>query len=206
MLMLNVPATVGLVVLASPIIALLLERGRFTAADTAATSAALMFYAPGLVGYSAVKIITPSFYALRDARTPVLVSMVAVATNLVLNLILVRLLGYRGLALGTSLAALVNASMLLLLLRRRLRGLDGRRVAVAFGKIALASIVMGAAAWGVERWLGVLAPGSALLPRALRVGVAIGVALAVLAAAARLLRIREFEEAASRVRARLNLG
>ena len=68
MLMLNVPATVGLIVLAQPIVALLLQRGRFTAADTAATAAALMFYAPGLLGYSAVKIASPSF--LRAPRQP----------------------------------------------------------------------------------------------------------------------------------------
>ena len=60
MLMLNVPATIGLIVLAHPIVALLLERGRFTPHDTAATAAALMFYAPGLLGYSAVKIASPS--------------------------------------------------------------------------------------------------------------------------------------------------
>ena len=68
MLMLNVPATVGLVVLAHPIVSLLLERGRFGPDDTAATAAALICYAPGLIGYSAVKIASPSFYAL--ARQP----------------------------------------------------------------------------------------------------------------------------------------
>ena len=66
MLMLNIPATVGLVVLATPIVALIFERGRFTPADTAATAAALACYAPGLVGYSVVKLISPAFYALRE--------------------------------------------------------------------------------------------------------------------------------------------
>ena len=74
MLMLNVPATIGLMVLATPIVALIFEHGAFTPAHTAATAAALAFYAPGLVGYSAVKIAVPSFYALRDSRTPAIVS------------------------------------------------------------------------------------------------------------------------------------
>ena len=71
MLMLNVPATLGLVVLARPIVELLFEHGRFTAADTEATAAALQLYAVGLVGYSAARIISPTFYALRQSRTPV---------------------------------------------------------------------------------------------------------------------------------------
>ena len=107
--MLNVPATIGLIVLAQPIVELLLEHGRFTAHDTAATAAALMFYAPGLLGYSAVKIASPSFYALGDSRTPVIVSVASVALNLVLNLGWCSILGYRGLALGTAIAAMFNA-------------------------------------------------------------------------------------------------
>ena len=71
MLMLNVPATVGLIVLATPIVRLLFERGQFLPADTAATAAALRFYAIGLVGYSAVRIASPTFYALGDSRVPV---------------------------------------------------------------------------------------------------------------------------------------
>jgi putative peptidoglycan lipid II flippase len=132
MLMLNVPATVGLMVLSSPIIAFLLERGRFTPDDTAATAAALLFYAPGLLGYSAVKLASPTFYSLRDSRTPVIVSVATVLINLGLNIALVRVLGFRGLALGTALAAIFNAAALLWLLRRRLDGIDGRRIATAF--------------------------------------------------------------------------
>ena len=127
MLVLNVPATIGLVVLARPVVSLLLERGRFGPDDTAATAAALMCYAPGLVGYSAVKIASPSFYALRDSRTPLVVSVVAVVTNVVLNLTLVRVIGYRGLALGTAIAATLNAGLLLWMLQRAWAGSKARR-------------------------------------------------------------------------------
>ena len=135
-LMLNVPATLGLIALAEPIVSLLYERNRFGPADTVATAAALMFYAPGLLGYSAVKIASPTFYSLRDSRTPVIVSALSVAVNLSLNLALIRVLGYSGLALGTALAAIFNAGVLLWLLHRRLGGLDGRPVAIAALKIA----------------------------------------------------------------------
>jgi putative peptidoglycan lipid II flippase len=204
MLMLNVPATVGLLVLAEPIVSLLLERGRFSPNDTMQTAAALMFYAPGLLGYSAVKIASPTFYSLRDSRTPVTVSMISVAANLSINLALVRVMGFRGLALGTALAAMINAGALLWLLGRRLNGLDGGRIAIAFGKIAMASVAMGATAYYASAWLEAALPGRQLLWKAIQVFGAIGAGVVVLAAAARALRIAEFDEALRRVRLRLH--
>jgi putative peptidoglycan lipid II flippase len=199
MLMLNVPATLGLMALAEPIVSVLYERNRFGPADTVATAAALTFYAPGLLGYSAVKIVSPTFYSLRDSRTPVTVSVIAVTVNLILNLLLVRILGFRGLALGTALAALFNAAALLWLLRRRLGGLDFMPVAIAAVKIAVASVVMAAAARGVWTWLLVSMPGDGEFLRMTRVFLSIGAGLVVLAAAAKLLRVEEFDEAARRL-------
>lgn len=203
MLVLNVPATVGLIALSSPIVELLLEYRRFTDRDTAATAAALMFYAPGLLGYSAVKIISPAFYAMKDSRTPVTISLLAVATNLGLNLFLVRVLGYRGLALGTAIAALLNAFMLLWMLRGRIHGFEGSRVLTTFVKITVASLAMGAAAYLTASWLQTALPGDAPLLRAARVFTSIGAGLVVLLGASRLLRIAEFADAVARVRRRL---
>src|SRR4029078_2260687 len=84
MLMVNVPATLGLVALATPIVQLLFERGQFVASDTAATAAALQWYALGLVGCSAATIVAPTFYAIRQSRVPVVVSTAAIATNVAL--------------------------------------------------------------------------------------------------------------------------
>jgi putative peptidoglycan lipid II flippase len=203
MLMLNVPATVGLMVLAQPIVALLYEREMFHAGDTAATAAALMFYAPGLLGYSAVKIASPTFYSLRNSRTPVIVSVVSIGVNLGINLWLIRVMGYRGLALGTALAAMFNAGALLWLLRARLGGLDGRRVAVALFKVLVASAVMGVAAHITVQWITGMTPAGGELAKAARVLAAIGVAILALAATARVLRIQEFNDAVARVRRRL---
>lgn len=194
MLVLNVPATVGLIVLAEPIVALLYERHRFGPMDTIATAGALAFYAPGLIGYSAVKIASPTFYSLGDARTPVTVSVLSVAANLVLNLFLVRVLSFRGLALGTALAALFNAGALLWLLRGRLHGLDGRPILIAAIKIACASILMAVGARVSWNWLNVVLPGGGELLRIIRVSASIGVGLVLLAAGAKLLRVEEFDE------------
>lgn len=203
MLTLNVPATVGLVVLATPIVALIFEHGRFTSANTAATAAALAFYAPGLLGYSAVKIAVPSFYALHDSRTPVMVSVTTVIVNVALNLALVRVMSFQGLALGTALSAVFNATLLLWVLRRRLGGLDGRRVTSSLARITLASIIMGLAAWGTEHAIAAWLPAHTVPVLLLRVGTAIGVALVVLDVAARALGVQEFIEARAMVLNRL---
>ena len=199
MLMLNVPAMIGLIVLAEPIVALLYQRGHFTDADTQATAAALRFYAPGLIGYSIVRIASPTFYSLGNSRTPVIVSVASVTVNLILNISLVRVMGFRGLALGTAIAALFNALALLWLLRGRLHGIEGGRVTVAFLKISGAAVVMGIVAALVAAQLEVTLPGSGEVARALRVAIAIASALVALVVSARLLRIEEFTDATERV-------
>jgi putative peptidoglycan lipid II flippase len=203
MLMLNVPATLGLIALAVPIITLIFEHGIFTAADTAATAAALRWYAVGLVGYSVVRIVSPTFYALGKSRIPVAVSVISVLLNVALNLILVRTMGYRGLALGTSLAALLNAGVQLILLRRELGGIEGRRVTVTLVKIIVASVVMAATAWASDVWLVQLFPDSSLPTQGLRVAGSILIAVIVLALTATMLRIHEFEEARDMIVGRL---
>ena len=194
MMMLNVPATIGLIVLAVPIVRVIFERGAFMPADTAATAAALQLYALGLLGYSIVRIVSPTFYALGRNRIPVMVSVATVLFNAALNIMLVRSYGYRGLALGTSIAALFNASLLLFLLHRQLAGLDAGRIAGSMLRIAIAAALMGAAAAAADAWLPLVIPGTGLLPQLIRLSVAIGAALVVLAAAAHLLRVREFQQ------------
>lgn len=204
MLMLNVPATLGLIVLATPIVRLIFERGAFTAADTAATAAALQLYGVGLLGYSVVRIVSPAFYALGHARTPVKVSVATVLFNAALNVMLVQVLGYRGLALGTSIAALFNATLLLALLRRHLAGLHGRRVAASMLRIIVASALMAGTAFAVDAWMPPLVAGSGLFPQIIRLGASIGAAVAVLAISAHALHISEFRRGMALVTRRLS--
>jgi putative peptidoglycan lipid II flippase len=202
MLMLNVPATLGLMALATPIVALLFEHGSFTAGATAGTAAALICYAPGLIGYSAIKLAVPTFYALHDSRTPVIVGAISVIFNIALNLMLVRWLGFQGLALGTAASALFNGLLLMWLLRWKLGGIDGRRVSVAFAKVALAALVMAIVVWTGERYLEGVLPGTAVTVKLFRVAVGIGLGLGALALAARALRIAEFDDAVRVITAR----
>lgn len=195
MLVMNVPATVGLIVLSHPIVRVIFERRAFLPSDTAATAAALQFYAVGLLGYSIVRIASPTFYALGDSRTPVQISIASVVVNAILNVVLARVLGYRGLALGTSIAALFNAAGLLWLLHARLHGLDDRRVLSSFARIAIASFVMGIAAFGINGALAGWFPGDTFPQQAVRLLVTIVSALLVLVVSAHVLRIREFREA-----------
>src|SRR5687768_11829443 len=150
MTVLNVPATLGLIVLARPIIAMLFERGAFAPRDTDATAAALVCYAIGLIGYSVVKVVSPTCYALHESRKPVMISAASVLVNAALNIMLVRRFGYLGLAVGTSLTALLNASVLLDMLRRRLGGIEGTRLLWVFGRTLVASVVMAAAASALD--------------------------------------------------------
>jgi putative peptidoglycan lipid II flippase len=197
MLVLNVPATVGLIVLSNPIVQVIFERRAFVPADTIATAAALRYYAVGLLGYSIVRIASPTFYALGDSRTPVQISIAAVLVNAVLNLLLAPLLGYRGLALGTSIAALFNAAGLLWLLHRRLQGLQDRRVLSSLARVTVASLAMGTAALVVDRTLTAWIGNGTFLRQMSGLLVTITGALVVLAAAAHVLRIREFRVAVS---------
>ena len=195
MMFLNVPATIGLIVLAQPIVAVIFEHGEFTAADTAATAAALQLYAIGLVGYSIVRIISPTFYALQRSRIPVMVSAGSVVVNIALNLALVRMMGYRGLALGTSMTAILNAAVQLFLLRRELKGLEGRRIASSLARVLVAAAAMGAFTIGANATLGDVMPGDSLPVQILRLATAISISLMVLVATAQLLRIPEYAEA-----------
>ncbi len=151
---LSLPATVGLLALGRPLVELLFERGAFEAASTGAVAWALAFYALGLVGHAGLEIIARAFYALHDTFTPVWVGGLAMALNVVLSLTLPGLFGlagwppYAGLALANSVATLLEAAVLLVLIRRRLDGLGGERTLTAVAKSGLAALAMGAALLG----------------------------------------------------------
>jgi len=200
MMTLNVPAALGLAVLATPIVRLLFERGHFGPDDTAATAAALRFYAVGLVGYSTARIASPVFYTIGRSRLPMAASVVSVICNLAASIAFARWLGFRGLALGTSLGALANAAVLLVFLRQHLGGINGRRLMLAFVKVTMASLLMSVAAWLVERLLSEMLPGSGVAAQAMHLGGAIGAGILVLAVSARILRLEEIDEVLQMIR------
>jgi len=155
-LLLAIPATLGLILLRTPLAALVYQRGIFTADQTALVSWALLWYAAGLVGHSVVEIISRSFYALNDTRTPVAVGVGAMALNLGLSLLLASLfqrigwMPHGGLALANSLATFLEAGVLLAVMRHRLNGLQGEKVLRGVFKALLATVGMSAVLVG---WL-----------------------------------------------------
>ena len=201
-LLLAIPATVGLVLLRKPVVALIYEHGEFTGASTELVAWALLWYALGLVGHSVLEVISRAFYALHDTKTPVVVGVAAMSLNLIFSLLFSELFQqagwapHGGLALANSLATLLETCVLLYLMRRRLSGLQGGRILKAVGQGGLGALGMGAALFG---WLAVAAPlGDALLGLG---GVALGagVYLALLA----LLRVGELQMVWNMVRSRL---
>jgi putative peptidoglycan lipid II flippase len=185
-LLFTIPASIGLAILGESMIALVYQGGEFRASDTRQTAAALACYSAGLAGFTLSKILAPAFYALNDARTPMLVSVASVALNVALSWALVfRLgMGHAGLALSISLVALLGSAALFEILRRRIGGLDGRRVATSAARIAAASALMAAACLGVQRLA---------MPHALNVAVSVTVGVLVFYAAAAALKVPEFE-------------
>ncbi|HVP38143.1 MAG TPA: murein biosynthesis integral membrane protein MurJ, partial [Candidatus Saccharimonadales bacterium] len=188
---LTLPATAWLVALAPQIIGLLYQRGRFHAYDTHMTAQALWCYGVGLFAYSAVKVLVPAFYALGETRIPVRASFLAVGANIVLNLLLMRPLQHRGLALSTSVTMMVNFGVLLWFIRRRLPQLRVSELAGQFARVTLAAAGFAAAALAAEALAGRLLPGPAFHRRAAVLAVATGAGFLAYWAACALLRVAE---------------
>ncbi len=147
--LLTIPSSIGLAVLGQSIVGAIYQGGKFQLYDTQQTALALSYYAVGLAGYAALKVLSPSFYALGDARTPMLVSLVSIAINLAVAYTMIHAtsLGHAGLALSTSVVALFGFVAQFWLLRNRLDGLHGRELLRTVGKIVLASAAMGVVVW-----------------------------------------------------------
>jgi putative peptidoglycan lipid II flippase len=193
-LLLTIPSSVGLAVLGESMIGAIYQWGKFGAIDTHQTAVALTWYSAGLAGYSVIKLLAPAFYAIGDARTPMLVSLASIALNLGLALALVKRvgMGHAGLALSTSAVALAGGAALFWLLKARVHGLHGRRLASSALKIAAASAIMGAACWAASRGVHA-ALGSGKLSQLADVAFAIPAGAAVFYAVASALRVPELE-------------
>ena len=149
------PAMLGLMLLRNPIVHLFFEHGTFTAADTEATSLAVLCYAVGLWAFAGVRIIVAAFYSMQDTRTPAFTAVGAVLANLVFSLLFMDALRHAGLALATALAGMVNVGILVMVLNRRLGGIDWASVGRSASRVVIASIPVGIAClWvaGLDVW------------------------------------------------------
>ncbi len=153
-LLLTIPSTVGLIMLAEPIISVLYQHGKFTAHEAAQAAGALRYYAIGLAGYAALKVLVNAFYALDRRKTPMLVSFLAVGLNLLLNWLFTFHLGwgFRGLAFSTGCIATFNFLLLYALMRRHLGGLESGRMLAMLGKVVVAAAALAAVCAASSHW------------------------------------------------------
>jgi putative peptidoglycan lipid II flippase len=203
---LTFPATVGLIVFREEIVRLLYQRGSFLAYDTLQTSRVLLYYALALFAYSAVKILVPTFYALDDTRTPVRTSMTTVAIKIAVNFALVWHMQFLGLALATAVASWLNFALLMRALARRTsQALDWRGIG-PYLKIALASVIMGGAAWCAFRGSAFVFGEKGQTALAINLAVAIACGMAVIMPLLYVFRVEEASDLAGMVRRRLARG
>lgn len=160
------PASIGLIMLRVPLVSFLYQRGKFDQEDVQLVAWALLWYAAGLIGHSVMEILTRAFYAQHDTKTPVIIGTLAMTLNVVFSLMFARLFSqigwmpHGGLALANSLATALEAIALFVFMRRRLNGIEGQQIARGFAAGTLASLGMAAGLWlwlqvtqGQARWL-----------------------------------------------------
>ena len=173
-LFLTLPAMAALIVAAEPIVRGLFQHGAFTAEDTVRCAWALAAFSVGLPAYVMVKVLTPGFYARQDTRTPVRFATIAIAVNIVANIVLIPLIAHVGPPLATALASTVNVWLLYRTLRARGHFTADRRLLRRLPRLALAAVLMGAALFALDRLLDPYLTGSSL-ERFAALGLLVGV-------------------------------
>lgn len=162
---LAIPASAGLIALSKPIISIIFRHGVFSEYDTQQSAGALICYAFGLCGYSGFKIARDGFYAIKDIRTPVIISLFTVSLNALLNYIFIFQLNYdhRSLAISTSCSITLNFLLTLFFLWKRIKGFDGYGITITFIKSLIASLAMGIFAYYIYKLFGFLGGNVSLL-------------------------------------------
>jgi putative peptidoglycan lipid II flippase len=205
-LLLSIPSTVGLMMLAEPIMSVLYQHGKFSAYDSSQAAGALQYYALGLSGYAALKVLVNAFYALDRRKTPMMISFMAVALNLLFNWIFTFQLGWgvRGLAFSTGCVATCNFLVLYALMRRNLNGLETRRMLKMLLKVALASTALAGVCWASRHWLLSNWPDQAFASKTSWLLLTVVLGGCTFLAGAVVLRIEEVNDLLAAVRRRLN--
>lgn len=214
--LMTLPSACGLIVLGEPIVRLIYERGKFDATATSMTAIALVGYSIGLTGYAAIKILSPAFYALNDAKTPMMIAIASIAVNFIGSYFLREWLshygvtestptgyGHVGVALATSLVALVNFSALALLMRHRIKRLNGRDILRSFAKIAAACVLLSVVAYASYHFLLNQFGAATFAIKLTEVLAPIALGATAFVVAAKLLRVTELEQAFGMIRRKL---
>ena len=190
---LAIPSAVFLAVASQPVISVLFQHGRFTFLDTVATSQALTFYCIGLFAYSSVRLTASTFYSMGDTKTPVKTSAVAVGVNIVLNLILMGPMGFKGLALAASVASMTNLFLLLVILDKRIGPLNRKDIVSTSLRILSSAALMGFVIWIYLNFYGPNLETAPLPEKILGLVVILALSLAGYFVFSHLFRLRELD-------------
>ncbi|MDP2168069.1 MAG: murein biosynthesis integral membrane protein MurJ [Thermodesulfovibrionales bacterium] len=199
---LTVPAMAGLIALREPIISTLFQRGRFDYAATKGTADALLFYSLGIWSMVGVRVVAATFYSMQDTKTPARVAVAALTANIVLSLLLMGPMSYKGLALANAAASMLNFSLLFYFLRKKLRRLGSRKILNSFLKVSLSSAVMAVSVWLLLRG-GLWAQTGMAAKKAAYLGGAITLSIGVYFIINLLLKSEEAEFVVGMIRGRL---
>lgn len=200
---LTVPSMFGLIVLARPIVQVLFQRGQFGDDATTMTATAVVISAAGLLSFAWVKVLATGFYATQNTRTPVVIASLSMILNVLLILALIGPLGYRGLALATTLSYTVNAGLLYLFLWNSVGPLFNGAFFSALIRIGCATMLMAAAAYAAHNGLVAAIGDAGLMDRIIATGSAIVTGVIVYTVACQMLKIEEFDAFARAFRRRL---
>ena len=205
-MLLTIPAAIGLIILANPIISLIYQHGRFNAHATEQTALALQCYAIGLVAYSAIKVLAPAFYALDKRHLPMIVSLCSIAINACLNYFFTfkLQLGHRGLALSTSIVALSNFTTLYLMMRRYAGRLETGQMIKTLAKLLLPGILLALVCFAAQRFIFLPNAGMATWSKLVWLTNTIAIGTAAFFGAAYLLHVAELRDVVLLVRGRLD--
>ena len=197
--LMTLPSACGLIVLGEPIIRLIYERGKFDAGATSMTAYALAGYSIGLTGYAAIKVLSPAFYAMNDAKTPMIIALASIVVNMLACYFFREWLsgygyGHVGVAMATSIVALVNFFALVLMMRKKIKRLNGKAIISGFMRIATASAVMSAVCWVSYYFLHRQFGAKGFLFKAIECFVPIAFGGIIFLVMAKLLRISEIDK------------
>ncbi|NLM97546.1 MAG: murein biosynthesis integral membrane protein MurJ [Halanaerobiaceae bacterium] len=204
-LLITIPATVGLAVLATPIVQVAFERGAFNPNDTIMTSSALIFYSLGLVASALRLLITRVYYSLQDTRTPMINGVISLGLNIILNLIFIQFMAHTGLACATSISNTVTTLLLFYVLKKKIGSLGTWGYIRNFIKAGLASVLMGVIVYTVYHGLYGLLGVSKLLDL-LSLLAAVGTGVIVYSVLCYVFGIEEVKELIGKIRDRVLRG
>ncbi|MBC8632600.1 murein biosynthesis integral membrane protein MurJ [[Eubacterium] tenue] len=186
------PATVGAIILATPVVRILFQRGAFDERSTALTATALAFYSVGMVGFGLRDILGKVFYSLKDTKTPMINGIIAVILNIILNIALVKVMGHGGLALATSLSAIICILLLFGSLKKKIGYYGQDKIKSTFFKALIASLAMGVVTYFVYKLFNSIL-GLGFIQESISLGVSVGLGVIVYAVLVKVLKVEEID-------------